>query len=126
MARFLVILLLSIGIFLQSGRQLLLYGWYLIHQEYLTENYCVNKSRPELECHAMCYMSDVLDEKPEEPGEAPMLPSSPVEESLLVKLLPANPFLKISFPLTGSKTALLSYLFLYAFQPVSDFFHPPR
>lgn len=39
---------------------------YALNRDYIVENLCINKDKPELECHGKCYLNDRLQEANEE------------------------------------------------------------
>lgn len=52
--------MLILGIFTQSIGRLILLSNYLINKEFITLNYCVNKSKPKLKCNGKCHLKKQL------------------------------------------------------------------
>lgn len=52
--------MLILGVFTQSIGRLILLSNYLINKEFITLNYCVNKSKPKLKCNGKCHLKKQL------------------------------------------------------------------
>lgn len=46
-------------------QQLSMVSVYLLNQDFITEKFCVNKDKPELECNGKCHMKDVMAQQEE-------------------------------------------------------------
>lgn len=62
MKHFLSIVLIFV-ILLQSFSKLVLLSNYLLNNEFITLNYCVNKSKPNLKCNGKCHLTKQLKEQ---------------------------------------------------------------
>ena len=62
MKHFLSIVLIFV-ILLQSFSKLVLLSNYLLNNEFITLNYCVNKSKPKLKCNGKCHLTKQLKEQ---------------------------------------------------------------
>lgn len=87
MFRKLAIHLIIFAIFLQAGRDALAGLWYLVNQEAITEQHCINKYEPELMCQGKCYLQEVLEEQ-HQPEEQNPIKIPPSEERLPFLALP--------------------------------------
>ena len=45
-----------------SLQQLSILSMYWLSQDYITEKFCVNKDKPELQCNGKCHMKDMVAE----------------------------------------------------------------
>lgn len=50
------ILFLVFVLLLQSGAKLAIVGGYYLNQEFIIQNFCENKARPEMHCNGKCYL----------------------------------------------------------------------
>lgn len=50
-------LILFVGL---SFQQASLFGVYLLNEEYITAQFCINKDKPELKCNGKCHMAEVM------------------------------------------------------------------
>ncbi len=48
-----------------SLQQITVLGIYMLNKDYITEAFCVNKDKPELECNGKCHMKDVMEKNEE-------------------------------------------------------------
>lgn len=53
-----------------SLQQLGVLGMYWFSQDYITEKFCVNKDKPELQCNGKCHMKDMVAENTEKESKA--------------------------------------------------------
>lgn len=53
----LLIIALILGILIQSLGKLVLLSNYLLNKEYITLNFCENKSKPKLRCNGKCHLA---------------------------------------------------------------------
>lgn len=51
------------GILIQSFGKLVLLSNYLLNKEYITLNFCENKSKPKLKCNGKCHLTKQLKEQ---------------------------------------------------------------
>lgn len=42
---------------------------YVLNQDFITENFCINKDKPELKCKGKCHMKDMLAQTAEQESE---------------------------------------------------------
>ena len=63
-----------------SLQQLSILSMYWLAQDYITEKFCVNKDKPELQCNGKCHMKDMVAENSEKESKK----MSHVENILLV------------------------------------------
>jgi len=56
-----IIAILLLGFFtLISFQQLTVMAFYVLNQDFITENFCINKDKPEMQCKGKCHMKDAL------------------------------------------------------------------
>jgi len=48
---------------------------YFFHKEYIVQNLCENKDKPELKCHGKCHLEKEIKKTVKEEREDPILPS---------------------------------------------------
>ncbi len=100
--------------------------YYELNKEYITEQYCVNKDKPEMDCCGKCYLSKQLNKADEPPTkENKSIPTKwELGESMI--FIAPTPLATIPFIATeyiaylkASNEAILSY------SPLDNIFHPP-
>jgi hypothetical protein len=52
-----------------SLQQLSILSMYWLTQDYITEKFCVNKDKPELQCNGKCHMKDMVAENTEKENQ---------------------------------------------------------
>src|SRR5690554_1510164 len=58
-------LVLVLGLVLSTQGLLLLQGAYVLRKDFVAEHLCVNRDRPEADCHGKCHLRKQLDEQQE-------------------------------------------------------------
>lgn len=118
-------ILLIFGLLLQSGREALIGLWFRSNQEWLAEQYCVNKDEPLLMCQGKCYLQQVIEtEQSEDMPSGAKMPAP--EERMPFHALPAPRLSKADF----FRTLFLSAPIFYYQAPnsvelISSLFRPP-
>lgn len=56
-----------------SLHQATLLGVYLLNQDFITENFCVNKDKPEMSCNGKCHLKDMVAMADEDKGDTTQL-----------------------------------------------------
>ncbi len=106
----------------------LIYLDYELRREFIIQNYCVNKNRPELECNGKCYLSRrIAAVREQEEKQA--------EQIFIFKLLDATADCPLSIfgllpdehsVICRAEQPLPDYSDIFAFRNlVADIFHPP-
>ncbi|MEM9918865.1 MAG: hypothetical protein AAF990_12260 [Bacteroidota bacterium] len=115
----LLILLVSIQVFDRFG----LMAYYQLNKAYMTELFCINKERPELQCQAMCYVNSKLQIQEEEKEKIPLRISDKKDIQYCNKQY--NSISKES--LTSNRSTSSFFFKDYISRPiVKGIFHPPR
>lgn len=121
------ILLLILGIFTQTLNHLSVSVNYLFNKEYITQNYCINKSKPEKKCFGKCHLKKVFTQvENNDTGN----PKSDLVFQLVWQISPGYTCkfktleLSPTFPI-NRRSENKPFTFSYLFQPVFTFFHPP-
>lgn len=65
-------LFLLFVISIQSGYAVGVSVWFFMNREKIAEKYCVNKSRPSLQCNGKCYLSKKMKEAAAEDNSVPV------------------------------------------------------
>ena len=115
----LLVLLVSIQVFDRFG----LLAYYQLNKAYMTELFCINKERPELQCQAMCYVNSKLQIQEEEKEKIPLRISDKKDIQYCNKQY--NSISKES--LTSNRSTSSFFFKDYISRPiVKGIFHPPR
>ena len=115
----LLVLLVSIQVFDRFG----LMAYYQLNKAYMTELFCINKERPELQCQAMCYVNSKLQIQEEEKEKIPLRISDKKDIQYCNKQY--NSISKES--LTSNRSTSSFFFKDYISRPiVKGIFHPPR
>ncbi|MBL0293669.1 MAG: hypothetical protein IPQ04_05190 [Saprospiraceae bacterium] len=114
---------LSILIFLTSLRDVITYMAFYLHQDFISQNLCKNRSKPKMKCHGKCVLNKSLAENHKK-GEDKK--NFPLQEDRFVYVLP-NTEIKIpSLPLPNfKKDFITSISAFYLFDYLNDIFRPP-
>ena len=95
---------------------------YELNIEEITEAFCVNTDKPELNCHGTCHLKKQLiqsdESNPQEPQHALYLNE--------IQLFSSQCGTEISEPRNNSVTHQTNFENGYTFLPGLDVFHPPR
>lgn len=114
---------MSFLILLTSLRDLATYTVFYLNQDYISQNSCINRYKPELMCHGKCVLKDSLIENYEKEDKKP--PSPPKEERT-VFYLPIKTNTSAILTSYHLNKGLIAYkLPIYAFEYLKKVFHPP-
>lgn len=114
---------LSTLILLQTFSRELLVLDYQVHKARITQMFCVNKAKPQLQCNGKCHLSKQLRQATDTESKAPAAGFAKVKFELLASLA-----LRVLAP---RQWPLARTLFApqqpahYAFAPLGGIFHPP-
>ncbi|HEX8350787.1 MAG TPA: hypothetical protein VF598_12565 [Hymenobacter sp.] len=113
---------LSILMLLQTFSRELLVVDYQVHKERITELFCVNKARPQLQCNGKCHLAKQLRKASEAEKKAP----AGVTKVKYEVLAPVRLFFG---PPAWQQVVLREYagatVAAYFFTPMHSIFHPP-
>ncbi|MCB0806516.1 MAG: hypothetical protein KDC05_12015 [Bacteroidales bacterium] len=121
--RNILLLLLPLGLMLNSLNQALIYYNFLIQRDYIVKNLCVERNKEVNTCQGCCQLEKKLNEaKPDNKTDLPF-PDTKVKEItvFLFDLKKSN----TSNPEAGLKTDI-RYLSDYHFLFYPSIFHPPQ
>ena len=119
--RFISIFLITLFLF-QSMDRFGLIAYYEINKSYITQMFCINKSRPELQCEGKCFLMQKLKEKEQSEEKIP----AHVVGTKEIQLLPIQAMVLISenLPIFCSQPSYQETLDMILI--VNDIFHPPQ
>lgn len=65
--RFFLVLIIILSFLSITFQKVVLFSVYQVNKDFIIENYCVNKEKPELECDGKCHLAKMFkkSEKPE-------------------------------------------------------------
>jgi hypothetical protein len=120
MTRFLAYLLTTLMLLQTFSRELLVLD-YQAHKARITELFCVNKAKPQMQCNGRCHLSEELRKATE--SKAPAAGFAKVKMDVLAPLALRLTQTQL-WPLPGDKFAPQRPV-RYVFAPVHRIFHPP-
>ena len=95
---------------------------YAVNQDYIIENFCVNKAEPELKCDGKCHLKKQIEEDTEHHGENPQERTETVPLVLACNdIIELTPKTKNSINQGDSRYNESPY-----FAPLAGVFHPPQ
>ena len=74
-------ILLMIGV---TSKEIVHFAAFKLNQDFITDFFCINKDKPEMQCDGKCYLKKTIDTANEESNSSPVTP--PDERSLIVFL----------------------------------------
>lgn len=110
-------------------RPIVVLNW-KINQDRITEKYCENKNRPQMECDGKCYLAKQLrklDVEEQQERSKNQLPEQQLKSVEIPFLAPKFPIESVGTSVFNSPLAIrfLDPNLLYGFQFFADNFHPP-
>ncbi len=117
-----VVLLVFLAVMLQTFRQAEVIFGYHLNKSYITENFCVNKTKPEMQCNGKCHLKKELKESEESASKNPVSLKQ-FNELLLACDNSIADFQKPAVSVTS--IIVTSFDFFYS-DPCKDIFHPPK
>lgn len=117
-----LVFLVILAVLLQTFRQAEVIFSYHLNKGYITENLCVNKAKPEMQCNGKCHLKKELKESEESASKNPVSLKQ-FNELFLACGYSSSDFLKPAVLVTS--VAISSFEFVYS-DPCKDIFHPPR
>lgn len=100
------------------------YEW---NKDYIAENLCINKDRPELNCNGFCYLKTQLEKVDKSMDLTNEIPQKPIQEETreLVYTFDDLSFSFINVFGLHEKTEIV-YLNHYSFRLIDTHYNPPR
>ena len=120
--RLCVVFIVILAVLLQTFRQTEVIFGYHLNKSYITENFCVNKAKPEMQCNGKCHLKKELKESEESTSKNPVSLKQ-FNELFLTCDNPIADFLKPVASVTS--IIVTSFDFFYS-DPCKDIFHPPK
>ena len=108
------------SLLVQSFSTLIILVNYQINKDYITQNFCENKSKPMMHCNGQCHLKKQLQKQ--EKNES--TPVNPVKEKNVIQLFSQSQIFNFSDIETGS-TIYSSYLLKEIKSSAPSVFHPP-
>lgn len=122
--RQLTVIIFSIIILIQTCQLSLMYSYYQLNVDYITEQFCVNKSRPEKSCFGQCHINKIAKDSVQKDSEekAPLTVKEYNSPVIFLEVLE-----KLNDKTIATSNVLnTAFLFLYAYHPKHFIFEPPR
>lgn len=118
-----VTILMSFLILLTSSRDVVTYVSFYLNQDFISQNLCVNRYKPELMCYGKCVLNDSLAENHEKEDDKMPIPQ---QEKRSVFILPSIEINPKAHSFLNFKKDLIAYRStFYAFEYLEEVFHPP-
>jgi hypothetical protein len=110
-------------------RPIVVLNW-KINQDRITEKYCENKNRPEMECDGKCYLAKQLrklDVEEQNERSKNQLPEQQLKSAEIPFIAPKYPIESIVFAVFPAvkKHAFVEPHGMYRFTFITENFHPP-
>ncbi len=119
MIRFINISILVLFVLPQISNSIV-WANYEINKKAITEEFCVNKEKPELNCEGQCHLADQLTEPVSQES------NNPIEISYLPQLpLFFQDVDKLQVGVAWSSAELHENFHFYSFSPIFKIEHPP-
>lgn len=122
--------ILFLIITVQTLHQGLIYAYYVLNKNYIAQNLCENKEKPQLKCDGKCHLKTILQVVQEEPA-APEQPSLPNLDQIKTPVLFFQEVKELAvtasfcYTTTKEEKSRFGYSFSYHYQSTSAIFHPP-
>ncbi len=116
--------LLAIVILFSLCKDAWMYLSFTMNQEYISENLCINISKPQLMCNGACFLTEKLatSKEKEQTSSLPVPDNSPSFSSFLVA-----PLVVLSFNFIGIKSTISTALNMgYCSDFITLLFRPPK
>ena len=117
-----IFLILSFVFF--GFKETVVVSFYQFNKQYITENYCINKEKPELKCDGKCHMKKMLKKSKESEQESFPEGTLDFKFSTYIKSYFSQ---KFSLSMTSGNRLLTVYEEdLTGKTGINDIFHPPK
>ncbi|HRX29554.1 MAG TPA: hypothetical protein P5235_09210 [Saprospiraceae bacterium] len=116
-------IILAFLIFSLSIRDLFTYSYFVINQDFIVENFCINKDKPQLMCNGSCYLNKNLKDNQDTTDKIP----NPIKEkkSTIEYLGIENLLWKTEIKIDDHSPILEKENF-FSYNYLSEIFHPPK
>ena len=114
---------LSLLILSFAIKDLIIYAHFQLNRAYIEQQFCINKNRPEMNCHGSCFLNKTLKESKDQETKCPV--SDKKEKTNTVYLFDISITPSV---VTTSTTSVLfqEYQNGYRYLHCSNTFHPPE
>ena len=114
---------LAVLVGLTSSSSLFIWLTYEVAQPYVEEMWCVNKARPEKQCHGKCFLHEQLKEQQEDtPQKAPLN----VDDALKLTVFYFETDRGAGLALLRKRQTIFNHSVLKDQLFTSEYFHPPQ
>lgn len=120
MIRLISIFLLSCFLFQSLGKILILAN-YTLNKEFITKNFCENKSKPKLNCEGKCHLKKQLDKEDKKDNS----PLNNLKEILEIQLFSESKENSLFDLFMGGEYSFATFQVLKTASPSFSVFHPP-
>lgn len=122
MTRLLALFLAALMLLQTFSREVIVVD-YQVHKARITELFCVNKDKPQLQCNGKCHLAKQLRKASDSESKAPGSGFAKVKYEVIVpfRFQVISP---VRIPLSVQRYAPTASA-LYAFSPMHGVFHPP-
>ncbi len=109
-----------------TGGEAFLYFWYLIGNASFEQAFCINRDRPEMQCHGQCHLNKIAQKDQEQKQPQAPNPASE-EERLSVPYAQPEAFLFIPYHVFNNiEQHLFRYDCFFSKLLAHNIFHPPK
>ncbi|MEZ4932547.1 MAG: hypothetical protein R2788_10565 [Saprospiraceae bacterium] len=119
----LVAILMSSMILLTSLRDLVTNVYFHLNQNFIAQNQCINRDRPEANCHGKCFLKNSLSENHE--NEENKAPITQKEERPIYIIPSFKSAFNSNISILHDQRSIAFLTPIYAFEYHDDVFHPP-
>jgi len=121
-----IILFLAFLFVLNAGSKLIIYANFYLNQEYIAENLCENKEKPEMQCNGKCQlMKSLKQEEDTQPEDEKHTPKKVVEYQLFSDKLFETSAFHSEIELEEGTSSHFYYVNNYSRISQSSLFRPP-
>jgi len=116
-------IILAFLIFSLSIRDLFTYSYFVINQDFIVENFCINKDKPQLMCNGSCYLNKNLKDNQDTTDKIPnpLKEKKSTIEYLVIENLLWKTEIKIDY-----HSPILEKENFFSYNYLSEIFHPPK
>ncbi|GAB4331545.1 MAG: hypothetical protein OHK0038_06500 [Flammeovirgaceae bacterium] len=96
---------------------------YHVNKEFITERFCINKSKPQLDCNGKCFLKKQLDIAEKQENSTKISLKVKIE----IPLLPIVKIFQFLSPIIRVKTSFncIEEISSIPLAPIKEIFHPP-
>ena len=102
-----------------SFQQATVFGVYLLNKDYITDQFCINKDKPELKCNGKCHLQDTVAQQTEQEE------TNTLAQNLIIPVYVSNYTLELPMPILRiAKYEAVEAVLLNAYE--AKMFQPPQ